>query len=113
MVNINDIESSVSDTAARDRSADRSGPTIREILSVRQNILVEENDSAIVSDDAETIQRVIRAWTGRVGDDKIDWIITTGGTGLGIRDITPEVRSSRGTFNQLHVLTLQARQSRL
>ncbi|TEB32251.1 molybdenum cofactor biosynthesis protein [Coprinellus micaceus] len=83
----------ISDTAARDNSADRSGPTIREILSARQNVLVGENDSAILSDDPEAIQCVIRAWTGRAGNDKIDWIITTGGTGFGVRDTTPEAIS--------------------
>lgn len=87
-----DVDLLVSDTAARDSSADRSGPTIREIISTRNNTIVEESDSTIVSDDAEAIQRVIRAWTGRAGDDKIDWIITTGGTGFGVRDTAPEVR---------------------
>ncbi|KAJ3533926.1 hypothetical protein NMY22_g7136 [Coprinellus aureogranulatus] len=83
----------VSDTAARDSSADRSGPTLEQILSDKQNFSVSDSDSAVVPDDVEAIQRVIRAWTGRDGNDKIDWIITTGGTGFGSRDTTPEAIS--------------------
>lgn len=80
----------MSDTAAQDNSADRSGPTVKQILSDR-NIVVGENDHIIVSDDVEAIRRVIRDWTGREGNLKIDWIVTTGGTGFGVRDVTPEV----------------------
>ena len=83
----------MSDTAAQDNSVDRSGPTIREILSDR-NVIVGEKDHAIVRDDVEAIRRIVRDWTGREGDLRIDWIITTGGTGFGVRDVTPEVRTS-------------------
>ena len=80
----------MSDTAAQDNSADRSGSTIKQILSDR-NVVVGDNDHTIVSDDVEAIRRVIRDWTGREGNLRIDWIITTGGTGFGVRDVTPEV----------------------
>ncbi|KAJ2936055.1 hypothetical protein H1R20_g1039, partial [Candolleomyces eurysporus] len=79
----------VSDTAAQDSSADRSGPTIKQILSDR-NVVVGDNDHTIVRDDVEAIRRIIRDWTGREGNLRIDWIITTGGTGFGVRDVTPE-----------------------
>ncbi|RXW17242.1 hypothetical protein EST38_g8610 [Candolleomyces aberdarensis] len=79
----------VSDTAAQDNSADQSGPTIRQSLSDR-NVVIGENDHTIVGDDVEAIRGVIRDWTGREGDLKVDWIITTGGTGFGVRDVTPE-----------------------
>ena len=85
----------MSDTAAGDSNADRSGPTIKQILSDKQSLSVSGSDSAVVPDDVEAIQRVIRAWTGREGNDRIDWIITTGGTGFGLRDRTPEVRAGR------------------
>jgi gephyrin len=83
----------VSDTAAQDNSVDQSGPTVRQILSDR-NVVVGEKDHIIVRDDVEAIRRVVRDWTGREGDLRIDWIITTGGTGFGVRDVTPEVRTS-------------------
>jgi molybdenum cofactor biosynthesis protein B len=41
----------------------------------------------IVTDDIEAIHQVVRAW---IDDRTIDVIITTGGTGLTGRDITPE-----------------------
>ncbi|KAF6748996.1 molybdenum cofactor biosynthesis protein [Ephemerocybe angulata] len=82
----------VSDTASRDASTDQSGPTIRQILADK-GIVVGEDDHTIVPDDVDAIQRVIRAWTGREGDTKIDWIITSGGTGFGVRDVTPEAIS--------------------
>ena len=42
---------------------------------------------AIVSDDVERIRAQAQAW---IGDDGIDVIITTGGTGFTGRDVTPE-----------------------
>lgn len=81
----------MSDTAALDPSADRSGPTIRQILSDR-GVAVANEDVCIIPDDIDAIQRVVRAWTDsqRIGHT-IDWIVSTGGTGFGVRDNTPEV----------------------
>lgn len=44
----------------------------------------------IVPDDEVIIRAVVRTWADR-GD--VDWIVTTGGTGFGVRDRTPEVRT--------------------
>lgn len=41
----------------------------------------------IVPDDETRIRSVVLAWCDQ-GD--IDWIVTTGGTGFGVRDRTPE-----------------------
>ena len=43
--------------------------------------------SAIVADDVERIRARVRAW---VGDEHVDVIISTGGTGFAPRDVTPE-----------------------
>lgn len=43
----------------------------------------------IVPDDETQIQAFVKEMSER-GD--IDWIVTTGGTGFGVRDRTPEVK---------------------
>ncbi|KAI9000732.1 molybdenum cofactor biosynthesis protein [Trametes punicea] len=74
----------VSDTAAADASADRSGPTVQSILTKNGYIC---KHLVIVPDDEIRIRTVVLAWCDQ-GD--VDWIITTGGTGFGLRDRTPE-----------------------
>ncbi|KAH7926809.1 hypothetical protein BV22DRAFT_1118682 [Leucogyrophana mollusca] len=77
----------VSDSAWANASADRSGPTVRE--------LVEEHGyecarTVIVPDNEERIREVVKLWCDQ---GLVDWIITTGGTGFGVRDLTPEAIS--------------------
>ncbi|KAF8806121.1 hypothetical protein BYT27DRAFT_7191426 [Phlegmacium glaucopus] len=76
----------VSDTASLDPNADKSGPTIREII-LHKACNVQQNHYRIVPDDIDKIREVIREWSE---SDSVDWIITTGGTGFGQRDVTPE-----------------------
>lgn len=45
-------------------------------------------EQKIVPDDEDSIRETIRAW---IQQESVDWIITSGGTGFGIRDRTPEV----------------------
>lgn len=86
----------VSDTASRDASLDRSGPLIRDLLEKGSEAGAEPSSgtafvvvkSGIVADEKHEIVRVVKEWSS---DDRIDWIITTGGTGFGTRDCTPEV----------------------
>ena len=81
------MSAAVSDTASKDETADQSGPTIeRLLLSNGCEIL----DRKIVPDDEPAIQDFVREWS----DKDADWIITTGGTGFGVRDRTPEVLRS-------------------
>ena len=75
----------VSDAVAAGRRQDQSGPAVRELLE-RQGWQVDE--CAILPDDAEQMRRRLEGWTD--GED-CDAIFTTGGTGLGPRDVTPEV----------------------
>ncbi|KAH8118420.1 hypothetical protein DFH11DRAFT_1839063 [Phellopilus nigrolimitatus] len=73
-----------SDTASKDASGDKSGPLIAQLVAEKDFAVAE---TRIVPDDEELIRESVKAWSA-TGD--IDWIITTGGTGFGIRDRTPE-----------------------
>ena len=75
----------VSDTASVDIRADKSGPTILEILT-QQGFTCRQ--PFVVPDDVSRIQDCVKQWCGQ-GD--IDLLVTTGGTGFGVRDKTPEV----------------------
>ncbi|KDR84294.1 hypothetical protein GALMADRAFT_237057 [Galerina marginata CBS 339.88] len=77
----------VSDTAFSDPSADKSGPTIREIIKHRPSYEVLDEHHRIVPDDSSIIRSVAEEWCN---SGLVDWLITTGGTGFGVRDVTPE-----------------------
>jgi molybdenum cofactor biosynthesis protein B len=72
----------VSDTRAL--ADDKSGATLAERIEKAGHAVAGR---AIVTDDVEEIRRQVRAW---IGDQAIDVIITTGGTGFTGRDVTPE-----------------------
>ena len=72
----------VSDTRTLDD--DRSGDTLVERLTKAGHTLA---DRKIVTDDADKIADQFRAW---IKDPEIDVVITTGGTGVTGRDVTPE-----------------------
>jgi molybdenum cofactor synthesis domain-containing protein len=74
----------LSDAAAVGGREDRSGPVVRELLEKR-GWLVQALE--VLPDDADRIRGTLRAWTD--GDD-CDAVFTSGGTGLGARDVTPE-----------------------
>lgn len=72
----------VSDT--RGLSEDKSGDTLVERLTGAGHVLAAR---AIERDDLDTIIERLAAW---VEDPEIDVILTTGGTGVTGRDVTPE-----------------------
>jgi molybdenum cofactor biosynthesis protein B len=72
----------VSDT--RTRANDVSGDTLEARVKEAGHIVV---DRAIVTDDKERIVSQLIAW---IADPEIDAVISTGGTGLTGRDVTPE-----------------------
>ncbi|MES2710411.1 MAG: molybdenum cofactor biosynthesis protein B [Pseudomonadota bacterium] len=75
----------VSDT--RDLASDRSGDTLVARIEAAGHRVA---DRGIVADDAELIEDVLRVW---IADPAIDCVITTGGTGITGRDVTPEAFS--------------------
>ncbi|KAI9277911.1 hypothetical protein BC943DRAFT_332395 [Umbelopsis sp. AD052] len=78
----------VSDTSSSKPKADRSGPLLRDTLAaVGWNVV----DTAITSDDPKEISKALLKWTDI---EVFDVIVTTGGTGFGVRDNTPEVVKS-------------------
>lgn len=72
----------VSDT--RGLAEDRSGDTLVARLTDAGHALA---DRRIVKDDADTIVATLHGW---IDDPQIDCVITTGGTGVTGRDVTPE-----------------------
>ncbi len=72
----------ISDRCARGEREDESGPAIREFLP---EIPATLSAYEIVPDDLELIKAKLRSWR-----DEVDLIITTGGTGVSSRDVTPE-----------------------
>ena len=80
----------VSDTASANNLLDESGPTAADFLKAHGYRVLH---SEIVSDDTQLIRQSIIAWVNN-RSHPIDLIVTTGGTGFGARDVTPEVLNS-------------------
>jgi molybdenum cofactor synthesis domain-containing protein len=74
----------VSDAGARGERADLSGDAIAAWVKLHGH---EVTVRALVADRTELIAPVIAQWCD---DDLADLVITTGGTGLSPRDVTPE-----------------------
>ena len=72
----------VSDT--RDEESDTSGGILADRIAAAGHACAAR---AIVADDIEDIRARVRAW---IAGGDVDAIITTGGTGLTGRDVTPE-----------------------
>ncbi len=74
----------LSDKASRGAREDSAGPAIAEVLGALEPEIVQK---AIIPDEPEQISATLRAW---VEMGSMNLIVTTGGTGLGPRDHTPE-----------------------
>jgi molybdenum cofactor biosynthesis protein B len=72
----------ISDT--RDEESDTSGYVLAERVTGAGHVLAHR---AIVPDDIGAIRDQVKAWTTSGG---VDAVVTTGGTGLTGRDVTPE-----------------------
>lgn len=69
---------------SRDLGSDRSGDTLVERLTGAGHVLAAR---ALVKDEVPAIVAALEAW---IADPEVDCIITTGGTGVTGRDVTPE-----------------------
>ncbi len=74
----------VSDRASDGSRPDEVGPRLRDRL---QEADFDVARFSVVPDEMEQIKAAVQAWA--LGD-RLDLIVTTGGTGLGPRDVTPE-----------------------
>jgi molybdopterin adenylyltransferase len=74
----------ISDTVARGERSDASGPAV---VARCEALGWPVSSAHVVADDAIQIQTFLK----RLADEEnVDLILTTGGTGLGPRDVTPE-----------------------
>ncbi len=73
---------------SRDAATDRSGDLLCERIAAAGHVLAGR---AIVTDDRGPIAARLEAW---IADPAVDCIITTGGTGVTGRDVTPEAVES-------------------
>jgi molybdenum cofactor biosynthesis protein B len=69
---------------SRDASNDVSGDTLAARITAAGHIVAAR---AIVKDDADLLEAQLRQW---IADKNIDVVISTGGTGITGRDLTPE-----------------------
>src|SRR5271157_340298 len=74
----------VSDRSSQGLRNDASGPKLVEML---QSIGMDVAWSAVVPDEKDAISQMLISWADEGG---ADLILTTGGTGLSPRDVTPE-----------------------
>lgn len=78
----------VSDT--RDAATDTSGNRLAGLIGSAGHVIA---DRAIVRDDLNALEARFRAW---IDDPSVDCIISTGGTGVTGRDVTPEALDRLG-----------------
>jgi molybdopterin adenylyltransferase len=76
----------VSDKSSRGEREDRGGPAIREALE-SAGLDVSEVAYEVVPDEEPRIAEVLMRLTDR---EDVDLVLTTGGTGLAPRDVTPQ-----------------------
>ncbi|WPH04606.1 gephyrin [Acrodontium crateriforme] len=78
----------VSETASRDPSSDKGIPALQQCFASSGGDNWETSDTLIVTDSVLDIQRAIIQWTD--GEQYVNLIVTSGGTGFTQKDVTPE-----------------------
>jgi len=73
----------VSDSSAAGSRPDLSGPAVAQALQLKDKFQVVKTE--IVADDQQAISAALRRLAGEA-----DLVVTTGGTGIAPRDVTPE-----------------------
>jgi molybdopterin adenylyltransferase len=98
----------ISDSGAKGARQDTSGEKIREMVTQLPDAVISAG--AIIPDERELIESTLSEWSD---DRRLDLIITTGGTGLAPRDITPEAtkavidREVPGIAEAMRAISLQ------
>lgn len=86
----------VSDRCSRGETVDTAGPALVEML--RSRLGAEITAAACLPDERLQIASLLRRWAGDASPP--DLILTTGGTGLSARDVTPE--ATRDVIERRH-----------
>jgi len=97
----------ISDKGSAGQRQDESGPLISQIM--REWGLADVDETIIIPDDFELIKNTL---VGLCDDKKYDLILTTGGTGLAERDVTPEATLAMADRNVPEDLTYGVYRSR-
>jgi molybdenum cofactor synthesis domain-containing protein len=98
----------VSDAGARGERADASGDAIVAWATKLGHSIAER---ALVADEMVAIARMLTRWCD---DDVADLVLTTGGTGLSARDVTPEAtavvieRDAPGIAERIRVACIES-----
>jgi molybdopterin adenylyltransferase len=98
----------LSDRGFKGEYQDLSGPAVAAVLKDWPEYHVEQTD--LLPDDYELIRKKLGDWADA---DKLDLVLTIGGTGFGPRDITPEATRTvieRETPGLIFAMTLQSLQ---
>ncbi len=74
-----------SDRSSVGEQADKSGPLAARLL--RESLGAEIVEVRVVADDRAVIEETLRVWADEV---RYDLIVTSGGTGISPRDVTPD-----------------------
>ena len=74
----------ISDAVSRGQRDDTSGDNVENVIGRLDSLLTKRE---VVPDEREQISSRLREWSDR---DGLDLVLTTGGTGLAPRDVTPE-----------------------
>lgn len=98
----------ISDSASKGLREDTSGENIRTMVTQLPEVVISAG--AIIPDERELIEGTLREWCD---DKQLNLILTTGGTGLAPRDITPEAtkavieREAPGIAEAMRAASLQ------
>lgn len=98
----------VSDKGSVGERVDTAGPAVAAMIETLDASVVQR---AVVADERDQISAKLRAWAD---DEHLDLILTTGGTGLAMRDVTPEAtldvadREARGIAEAMRMVGRQS-----
>jgi molybdopterin adenylyltransferase len=98
----------ISDSGAKGAREDTSGETIRSMVTQMPDAAISAGD--IIPDESDLISTKLREWSD---ENHLSLILTTGGTGLAPRDVTPEAtltvldREAPGIAEAMRAVSLQ------
>jgi molybdopterin adenylyltransferase len=98
----------ISDGGAQGTRQDTSGALIRTLVEQIPGAVVEAGE--IIPDERPQIEAILRTWSD---EKQLNLILTTGGTGLAPRDVTPEAtravieREAPGIAEAMRAISLQ------